>query len=225
VLSNNNGAIIRSVTLKMILPICSNNWVPNDLNIAVPHNHLSSMSIFFWKIGYILTDTGVDDHLATSDVLLSPTYTLDGCTVTISESAYTGSFLSVILASLHTSNMNFIMPNNICCLYPTIMPSNTTCLFNGSWGLTNSERSSMTSHGFTLFTSSLDLEGACRDLCPRFLRQFHGLKWIGLFRWHGSGLSTLGCISYSWFTGIDCSKSACIVHAQADILHMGACLL
>jgi len=132
-------------------------------------------------------------------------------------------FLSVVFASLHTGNINFIMPNDICCLYLTITPSNT-CSFNGSQGLTNSEHSSMTSHGFTLFTSSSDLDGACGDLCPRFLRQFHGLKWIGLFRWHGSGLSTLSCISYSWFTGIECSKLGCIVHAQADILHMGACL-
>ena len=95
-LSNNNGAIIRSIALKMILPVCTNNWFPNDLNIAVPHDCLSSMSIFFQKIGYILMDTGVDDCLATSDILSFSTYTLDGCTVTISESAYAGSFLLVV---------------------------------------------------------------------------------------------------------------------------------
>jgi hypothetical protein len=82
----------------------------------------------------------------------------------------------------------------------------------------------MCSCGFTLSTSSSGLNGAYRDLCPRFLRQLHGLKRIDLFRWRGSGLPTPSCISYPWLTGTECSKSGCTVRAQADTLLMGACL-
>ena len=221
-LSDNNGALIGSVALKMILSTCGNGWHPNNLNIAVPRGHLSSTSLFFRNAGYTLADTGVDDRFSTSDVLSFSTYVMAGCVVTISESVFSGSFLSVVLASLHTGAMNFITPNDICCLYPSTTPSKLTCSFNGSRGLTEPERSSLSSRGFNLLMSSSELDGACGDLCPRFLRQFRGLKRIGLFRWHGSGTSTLGCISYSWFTGTECNKPNCIVRAQADILYAGS---
>ena len=220
-MSDNNGVIIGSIALKMIVPTCGNSWDPNNLNIAIPGGYLSSTSLFFRNAGYTLMDTGMDDRISMSDVLSFSTYAMAERIVTSSESVFSGSFLSVVLASLHAGNMNFITPGDICCLYPSTTPSKFICSFNGSRGQTDAERSSLRSRGFDLFTPSSELDGACGDLCPRFLRQFPGLKRIGLFRWHGSGISTLGCISYSWFTGTEYSKPDCIVRAQADILHTG----
>ena len=78
---------------------------------AVPRGYLSSTSIFFWNAGYTLVDTGVDDRISMSDVLSFFTYAMAEHIITISESVFSGSFLSVILASLHTGNMNFITPS------------------------------------------------------------------------------------------------------------------
>ena len=205
----------------MILPTCGNYWVPNNLNIAVPRSCLFSMSSFFRNIGYQLTDTGVDDRYVTSGVFSFSTYSLNGRIVTISESAYSGSFLSIVLASLHTGNMNFVTSSDICCLYLTITPSKKSCSFDGLRGLSENERLSVSSHGFILHTSSEDLESPCQDLCPRFIRQFRGLKRISLFTWRGPGRSSLGDVSYSWFTGTKCNKTDCIVNAQAAILDIG----
>ena len=69
VLSKNNGTIVGSMALKMILPDIGNSWVPNDLYIAVTCSHLSSTSAFFQNIGYKLMNTSVDDCVNTSDVL------------------------------------------------------------------------------------------------------------------------------------------------------------
>lgn len=122
-LDDNNGAIIGSVALKVIIPRCGNDWPPQDLNIAVPLGRLFSMSSFFLHRGFELTDTGVDIQYAISDVHSFSVYERGSSRITISESAHTDSFISIVLASLHTGAMNFVTANIVCCLYPTITPS------------------------------------------------------------------------------------------------------
>ena len=217
-LSEINGAIIGSVALKMIVPVRDNGWVPSDLNIAVPLGDLCAMSSFFRKQGYELVDTGVDDRYAMAGVMSFSMYSNGGSTVTISESVHFDSFLSVVFASLHTGAMNFVTSNDICCLYPTITPIQKSCAFWGIDGMTDIEKAAVQSRGFDLYTSPTDLSGPCGDLCPVISRQFRGLRRVGLVRWRGCGVSSLGdSASYSWCIGAVCDREGCRWQEQVNL--------
>lgn len=214
-LDSNNGAIIGSVALKVIIPRCGNDWPAQDLNIAVPSKRLTSMSSFFLHRGFELTDTGVDIRYAISDVHSFSVYERGRSRITISESAHDDSFISIVLASLHTAAMNFVTVNVICCFYPTITPSMQSCSFWNSRGLTDDQRQQVMSRGFDLITSSSQLSKSCEDLCPSTVRQLRGLRRIGLFHWHGSGVCNIGEMSYSWHIGEYCANLGCPTRAFA----------
>jgi len=222
VLSGVNGAIIGSIAVKIILPGHGNDWFPGNLNIAVPRGRLVAMSRFFRKHSYELLDTGVEDRYSLADVISFSVYSNRRSTVTISESAYPDSFLAVVLASLHTGAMNFITANDICCLYPSMTPSQKTCSFRKSGGLTEEEKHILQTRGFNLFTAFSSLQEPCADLCPVNSRQFHGLSGISLFRWRGFGVSGLDGTSYSWSIGTECHQVGCVAQKQANLIKAGS---
>jgi len=222
VLSGVNGAIIGLVAAKVILPGQENTWFPADLNIAVPQGRLLPMSCFFRNHGYELSDTSMDDCYSLADIISFSVYSNGGSMITISESAYPDLFLAVVLASLHMGAMNFITANNICCLYPTTTPYQKTYSFRDPMGLNEEEKGILQLCGFNLWSMFSTSQEPCGDLCPAALRQFRGLRRIGLFRWRGCGISNLGNISYSWSIGTKCSQNGCIAQDQANLIKVGS---
>ena len=212
-MAETNSAIVGSVALKVMLNGCGSNWVPQDLNIAVPRDGLQSFSEFLRRLQYQLSGTGVHlryiDGAFTHSIYVNPA----GNAVTITEALCEDSFFSVVVGSGHTGLMNFISSEHLGCLYPTqTLKGYVAHAYRHSLG-TNSLQN-LRLRGFDVIMSPRDHPTHDPVCCPITQHQLLGLSGVSLFEWtKRTSPSNLLTRSYTWSLGDRCSKHGCLVKA------------
>ena len=207
-LRENNGAVIGSVALKLVMNGCSTSWNPRDLNIGTPRNGLSVFSEWLRRIDYKFSGTGV----LRREVAGALTHTIyvngEGRAVTVTETKETDSFLGAIVGASHTATMNFITSEHVRSLYPAETLKNR---FSYAYRtpLSPSQKSALLRRGFVLVTES-NGHPAGRHVCPDTHRQLAGFVGIGLFEWKSGGpTSNFLTRSYTWRLGDSCANPVC----------------